>query len=49
MFGIALDDDRNERSELVISRDDASTAVLVVPTDEEHAIAEQTAHVVAGH
>ncbi len=43
VFGIALDDDRNERSELVISRDDASTAVLVVPTDEEHAIAEQTA------
>ncbi len=48
VFGIALDDDRNERSELVISRDDASTAVLVVPTDEEHAIAEQTARVVAG-
>ena len=46
VFGIALDDDRNERSELVISRDDASTAVLVVPTDEEHAIAEQTARVV---
>jgi len=49
VFGIVLDDDRNERSELVISSDDASTAVLVVPTDEEHAIAEQTAHVVAGH
>ena len=48
VFGIVLDDDRNERSELVISSDDASTAVLVVPTDEEHAIAEQTAHVVAG-
>ena len=49
VFGIVLDDDRNERSELVISSDDASTAVLVVPTDEERAIAEQTAHVVAGH
>ena len=48
VFGMVLDDDRNERSELVISRDDASTAVLVVPTDEEHAIAEQTARVVAG-
>jgi len=48
VFGIALDDDRNERSEPVISRDGASTAVLVVPTDEEHAIAEQTARVVAG-
>ena len=46
VFGIELDHDRNERSELVISRDD-STAVLVVPTDEEHAIAEQTAQVVA--
>ena len=48
VFGIALDDDRNRRSELVISRDDASTAVLVVPTDEEHAIAEQTARVITG-
>jgi acetate kinase len=47
VFGIALDDERNQRSERVISPDDASTAVLVVPTDEEHAIAEQTAHVVA--
>ncbi len=46
VFGIAVDDDRNARSELVISRDDAATAVLVVPTDEEHAIAEQTARVV---
>jgi len=46
VFDIELDEDRNERSELVISRDD-STAVLVVPTDEEHAIAEQTAQVVA--
>ena len=48
VFGIGLDDDRNRRSELVISRDDASTAVLVVPTDEEHAIAEQTAGVITG-
>jgi len=48
VFGITLDDHRNERSELVISSDDASTAVLVVSTDEEHAIAEQTARVVAG-
>jgi acetate kinase len=47
VFGIAVDDARNERSELVISADDATTAVLVVPTDEEHAIAEQTARVVA--
>ena len=47
VFGIALDDGRNERSELVISADGATTQVLVVPTDEEHAIAEQTAGVVA--
>jgi acetate kinase len=43
VFGITLDDERNERSSTVISHDDATTAVLVVPTDEEHAIAEQTA------
>lgn len=48
VFGIALEDERNERSALVISQDDAPTAVLVIPTDEEHAIAEQTARVVAG-
>jgi acetate kinase len=48
VFGIAIDDERNERSDVVISTDDAPTAVLVVPTDEEHAIAEQTARVVAG-
>jgi acetate kinase len=47
VFGIALDEDRNQRSERVISREDASTAVLVIPTDEEHAIAEQTARLVA--
>jgi acetate kinase len=45
VFGIEIDDDRNDRSELVISTPAASTAVLVVPTDEEHAIAEQTARV----
>ena len=46
VFGMTLDDERNERSGVVISSDDAATAVLVVPTDEEHAIAEQTARVV---
>ena len=45
VFGIALDEGRNSRSEVVISADDATTKVLVVPTDEERAIAEQTAHV----
>jgi acetate kinase len=48
VFGIEIDDERNQRSELVISSDDATTAVLVVPTDEEHAIAEQTALAVDG-
>ncbi len=46
VFGMALDDERNGGSEPVISRADATTAVLVVPTDEEHAIAEQTAALV---
>ncbi len=47
VFGVSLDEARNERSDVVISHDGAATAVLVVPTDEEHAIAEQTARVVA--
>lgn len=47
VFGLSLDEARNERSDLVISPDGATSAVLVVPTDEEHAIAEQTARVVA--
>ncbi len=47
VFGIALDDERNRRSDVVITRDGASTAVLVVPTDEERSIAEKTALVVA--
>jgi acetate kinase len=47
VFGIELDDERNERSASVISTADATTAVLVVPTDEEHAIAEQTAQLLA--
>jgi acetate kinase len=58
VFGMVLDDARNARiddarnarsdtsTSTVISTDDAATALLVVPTDEEHAIAEQTARVV---
>ena len=49
VFGMVLDDARNERSDtttnVVISADDSPTALLVVPTDEEHSIAEQTARV----
>jgi acetate kinase len=47
VFGVVLDDARNQRSESVISTADATTAVLVVPTDEEHAIAKQTAQFLA--
>ena len=47
VFGIVLDDARNDRSDVVVSADDATAAVLVVPTDEEHAIAEQTADLLA--
>jgi acetate kinase len=45
-FGIEVDPDRNDAHEQVISADDASVAVLVVPTDEEREIARQTAEVV---
>jgi acetate kinase len=46
VFGMVLDEGRNGRSETVISADHATTNVLVIPTDEERAIAEQTARVV---
>jgi acetate kinase len=48
VFGIAVDDQRNARSEPVISPEGAAPVVLVVPTDEEHAIAEQTARALSG-
>ena len=48
VFGIAVDDERNERSDVVISSEGAPTRVLVLPTDEERAIAEQTARTVSG-
>ncbi|MET0414861.1 MAG: acetate/propionate family kinase, partial [Actinoplanes sp.] len=41
-LGIAVDPDRNERAELVISPDGTPTAVCVIPTDEELEIAAQT-------
>ncbi len=46
-MGFSIDDERNRRSEVVASTDDAERAVLVVPTDEEHSIAEQTAALLA--
>jgi len=48
-FGFVLDDRRNDANELVVSRADSSISVLVVPTDEELAIAEHTAITVAAH
>jgi acetate kinase len=46
VFGVELDSGRNERSGRTISTDASAMAVLVVPTDEEHAIAEHTAAVI---
>jgi acetate kinase len=51
-FGVRLDQDRNRaRSDgpRTVSADDSSIAVLVVPTNEELEIAEQTLATVAGH
>ncbi|WP_426511451.1 acetate/propionate family kinase [Dactylosporangium sp. McL0621] len=45
-WGVTVDAARNEANERVISPDGARVAVCVVPTDEEHAIAEQTAALV---
>lgn len=47
VFGVELDDGRNERAESIITVDDAPMTVMVVPTDEERAIAEQTAALLA--
>lgn len=47
-LGIILDRRRNEGHEVRVSTDDSPVAVLVVPTDEERAIAEQTAATVNG-
>lgn len=46
VFGVVLDDAANERHDPVITTPDSRMAVLVVPTDEERAIAEQTASVI---
>jgi acetate kinase len=42
-LGITLDPGRNDRGEVTISPDGASTAVLVIPTDEEAEIASHVA------
>ena len=42
VLGVALDPQRNDAGRTVISRDDAPAAVLVVPTNEELAIARAT-------
>jgi acetate kinase len=48
-LGVTLDHARNERAARVISPDGASTAVLVIPTDEAAEIATQTVAAVAAH
>ena len=45
VLGIRLDDERNARGDTVVSADGSTVTVLVVPTDEELAIAEHTAAV----
>ena len=47
-LGISVDADRNTSAEPIISADGAAIAVLVVPTDEEGAIARHVAAVVQG-
>ncbi len=42
-LGIAVDEDRNARSDTIVSTDTSPVAVLVVATDEELAIARHTA------
>jgi acetate kinase len=44
-LGLELDPARNERSETMISVDDAAAGILVVPTNEELEIARQTLQV----
>ncbi len=49
-LGIELDDQRNQHPELsqgVVSRDGSRVRVLVIPTDEEGVIAEDTYHLVS--
>ncbi len=45
-WGIQVDAERNARNAATISPEGAAVAVLVVPTDEEIAIAEEVAHLV---
>jgi acetate kinase len=46
-LGVVIDPERNARNAATISTDDSPIAVLVVPTDEEHAIAVHTAELAA--
>ncbi len=47
-LGVELDPDRNARHASIVSTDASPIAVVVMPTDEEAAIARHTAAVVAG-
>jgi len=46
-LGVRLDDDANSRADVVISAADSAMPVLVIPTDEEMAIARHTAALLA--
>ena len=41
-FGFDLDQDKNEKNELIISKQENSRKVLVIPTNEELVIANET-------
>ena len=41
-FGFDLDQDKNEKNELIISKQESSKKVLVIPTNEELVIANET-------
>jgi acetate kinase len=48
LFGIRVDELRNRRNERIISDLSSKTAVMVIPTDEELEIADQTYRLVSG-
>jgi acetate kinase len=45
-MGVRVDDARNERNELVITKPDSAMKVLVIPTNEELMIAKESVHAV---
>ena len=47
LLGIKLDPEKNKKGELIISTDDSPVKILLVPTDEELMIANDTAEIVS--